>query len=94
VGSDWTLDTRRHEIRWREELVPATAIEFRLLSILIEHLGEVVAHNELLLAGWPDENDPDPLWLKPHLARVRDKLRAVGAPMPVAVRAVGYRLDR
>jgi DNA-binding response OmpR family regulator len=92
-ASDWTLDTRRHEIRWRNDLVPATAIEFRLLTTLIEHLGEVVAHTELLLAGWPDENDPDPLWLKPHLARLRDKLRAIGAPMPVALRAVGYRLD-
>ena len=80
-------------IRWRGTLVPATAIEFRLLALLIERLGELVPHAELLAAGWPMENDPDPLWLKPHLARVRDKLRTIGAPMPTAVRAVGYRLD-
>lgn len=89
----WTLDERRHEIRWQRALVPATAIEFRLLALLIERLGELVPHSELLAAGWPMENDPDPLWLKPHLARVRDKLRAIGAPVPVAVRSVGYRLD-
>ena len=92
-GSDWELDVRRHEIRWRDALVPATAIEFRLLSLLIEHLGELVPHAELLAAGWPTENDPDPLWLTPPLARLRDKLRAAGAPIPVAVRAVGYRLE-
>ena len=93
-GQDgWELDERRHEIRWRGTLVPATAIEFRLLALLIERLGELVPHAELLAAGWPMENDPDPLWLKPHLARVRDKLRTIGAPMPTAVRAVGYRLD-
>ena len=92
-SSGWQLDTRRHEIRWRDALVPATAIEFRLLSTLIERLGEVVPHADLLAAGWPMENDPDPLWLKPHLARLRDKLRAAGAPVPVPVRAVGYRLD-
>jgi len=89
----WELDGRRHEIRWRAALVPATAIEFRLLALLIERLGELVPHADLLTAGWPTENDPDPLWLKPHLARLREKLRAIGAPVPVAVRAVGYRLD-
>ena len=89
----WDLDMRRHEISWRESLIPATAIEFRLLSILIERLGELVPHADLLAAGWPNVPDPDPLWLKPHLARLRDKLNAVNAPVPVAVRGVGYRLE-
>ena len=82
---------RRHEIRWRDAQIPATAIEFRLLALLIERLDELVSHAELLSAGWPDMPDPDPLWLKPHLARLRDKLNAVHAPVPVAVRGVGYR---
>ena len=34
----WELDERRHEIRWQGTLVPATAIEFRLLALLIERL--------------------------------------------------------
>jgi two-component system catabolic regulation response regulator CreB len=89
----WSLDQRRHEIRWRDEIIPATAIEFRLLAALLERLGEVVGHAELLSAGWPDVCDPDPLWLKPHLARLRDKLHAARAPSPVAVRGVGYRLE-
>ena len=89
----WDLDVRRHEIRWQRSLIPATAIEFRLLSALIERLGELVPHPDLLSAGWPDVPDPDPLWLKPHLARLRDKLHAVGAPVPVALRGVGYRLE-
>jgi DNA-binding response OmpR family regulator len=93
ADTGWALDERRHEIRWQGTLVPATAIEFRLLALLIARLGELVPHAELLAAGWPTENDPDPLWLKPHLARVRDKLRTIGAPVPTAVRAVGYRLD-
>ena len=50
-------------------------------------------HEELLAAGWPDVPDPDPLWLKPHLARLREKLVSAGAPVPAAVRGVGYRLD-
>jgi DNA-binding response OmpR family regulator len=92
-GNGWALDARRHEIAWRGQIVPATAIEFRLLEALVTHLGELRTHAELLAAGWPEVRDPDPLWLKPHLARLRDKLVRLGAPVPVAVRSVGYRLE-
>jgi DNA-binding response OmpR family regulator len=89
----WRLDLPRHEISWRGRAIQATAIEFQLLRVLVERLGELIPHADLLAAGWPSERDPDPLWLKPHLARVRAKLRSVGAPLPVAVRSVGYRLE-
>ncbi len=91
--SGYELDRRRHEIRWQGMALPATVTEFRLLQAMVERLGEVVPHEELLAAGWPDVPDPDPLWLKPHLARLREKLVNAGAPVPVAVRGVGYRLD-
>jgi len=91
--SRWNVDERRHEISWHGQVVPATAIEFRLLASLLAHIGELVTHAELLAAGWPDVRDPDPLWLKPHLARLRDKLVRLGAPTPTAVRGVGYRLE-
>jgi DNA-binding response OmpR family regulator len=90
--SSWDLDARRHEIRWRGDALRLTTTEFRLLRRLVERLDEVVEHGELLAHGWPDVIDPDPLWLKPHLARLRDKLTAAGAPVPAAVRGVGYRL--
>ena len=89
----WQLDKGRHEIRWREQPLELTATEFRLARRLIERLGELVEHDELLAYAWPNVPNPDQLWLKPHLARLREKLRAIGAPTPVAVRGVGYRLD-
>jgi DNA-binding response OmpR family regulator len=91
--SGYELDRRRHEIRWQGRPLPTTVIEFRLLRALVERIGEVVTHDELLAAGWPDVPDPAPEWLKPHLARLREKLLGAGAPVPVAVRGVGYRLD-
>jgi two-component system response regulator RegX3 len=87
------VDQRRHEIRWHGRPIAFTTIEYRLLAALVERSGEVVERSDLLAAGWPDTPDPDPLWLKSHLARLRDKLVAAGAPLPVAVRGVGYRLD-
>jgi DNA-binding response OmpR family regulator len=87
------VDGLRHEIRWQGQALPVTTIEYRLLATLAEHAGEVVEHDDLLSAGWADTPDPDPLWLKSHIARLREKLSAAGAPVPVAVRGVGYRLD-
>jgi two-component system response regulator MtrA len=89
----WQLDRRRHEIRWQGRLLNLTATEFRIMERLVERLGEVVEHDDLLAYAWPRVPDPDPLWLKPHLARLRDKLRETDAPAPVAVRGVGYRLE-
>jgi DNA-binding response OmpR family regulator len=89
----WTLDRTRHEVRWRGAPLALTVTEFRLLSRLIARLGEVVDSHDLLAVAWPGVPDPDPLWLKPHLARLRAKLSAAGAATPTAIRGVGYRLD-
>jgi DNA-binding response OmpR family regulator len=73
--------------------LPLTRIEFALLAALVEATGRVVPHASLLAAGWPAERDPDPQWLKPHLARLRAKLESLGGPLPTSVRGVGYRLE-
>src|SRR5215203_5945073 len=73
-----TLEPARHEAR---------------VGALVRAGGDLVAHHRLARAGWPAEPDPDLLWLKPHLARLRSKLEAVGGPRIVAVRSVGYRIE-
>jgi DNA-binding response OmpR family regulator len=92
-GAGWSLDRARHEIRWNGQPLNVTVTEFRILERLLERLGEVVERRELLLYAWHGVPDPDPLWLKPHVARLRDKLRDAGAPEPAAVRGVGYRIE-
>ena len=89
----WSLDRTRHEVRWRDAPLALTVTEFRLLSRLVARIGEVVESEDLLAYAWPGVPDPDALWLKPHLARLRTKLSGSGAPIPVAIRGVGYRLD-
>ena len=87
------IDRRRHEAWANDRLLQLTPIEFALLEELVTARGDLVPHGDLLAAGWPGEPDPDPLWVKPHLARLRAKLRAAGAAEPMPVRAVGYRLS-
>jgi DNA-binding response OmpR family regulator len=89
----WLVDRGRHEATWQGQLIKLTVTEFRLLSRLVDRLGEVVDKRDLLAFAWPGVERPDPLWLKPHMARLRTKLMAVGAPLPVPIRGVGYRLD-
>jgi DNA-binding response OmpR family regulator len=86
------IDRRRHEAWAGERLLALTPIEFALLDALVSAHGDLVTHADLLAVGWPGEPDPDPLWIKPHLARLRAKLRASGAALPTPVHAVGYRL--
>jgi len=88
-----TLDLGRHEARAGEARLDLTPIEFRLAEALVRAGGDLVPHLRLVRAGWPAEADPDLLWLKPHVARLRRKLQAAGGPEIVAMRGVGYRLE-
>lgn len=86
------LEPGRHEARVADAPLVLTPIEYRLLEALVQARGELVGHAGLLAAGWPGERDPDPLWLKPHLARLRRKLEEADGPTLVSVRAIGWSL--
>ncbi|HXG26707.1 MAG TPA: response regulator transcription factor [Candidatus Binatia bacterium] len=88
-----TLDLGRHEALVGEARLDLTPIEFRLAEALVRANGDLVPHLRLVRAGWPAEADPDLLWLKPHVARLRRKVQAAGGPEIVALRGVGYRLE-
>lgn len=88
-----SVDARTHRASVGEAVLDLTPTEFRLLAALAARPGELVDRASLLRAGWPEERDPDPEWLKAHLARLRSKLQGAGAPDLVNVRGVGYRLE-
>jgi DNA-binding response OmpR family regulator len=92
VGS-LVLDPARHEARVGERRLDLTPIEYRLAEALVRAGGDLVPHLRLVRAGWPAEADPDLLWLKPHVARLRRKIAAADGPEILAIRGVGYRLD-
>jgi two-component system, OmpR family, KDP operon response regulator KdpE len=86
------LEPARHEATVAGAPLALTPTEYRLLEALVRAGGDIVPHLQLARAGWPAEPDPDLLWLKPHLARLRSKVEAAGGPSILAVRAVGYRV--
>ena len=87
------LDLGRHEARVGDRALDLTPIEFRLAEALVRAAGDLVPHLRLVRAGWPAEADPDLLWLKPHVARLRRKIDEAGGPRILAVRGVGYRIE-
>ena len=87
------LEPARHEAHVGTTGLTLTPTEFRLLEALVRAAGDIVPHHLLARAGWPAETDPDLLWLKPHLARLRAKVEGAGGPQILAVRGVGYRID-
>jgi DNA-binding response OmpR family regulator len=93
IAGRLVIDPGRHEARVGDAALPLTPTEYRLLEALVRAGGDVVAHHRLARAGWPAEADPDLLWLKPHLARLRSKVSAEGGPTIMAVRGVGYRIE-
>jgi DNA-binding response OmpR family regulator len=91
-AGELVIEPGRHEARVAETSLSLTPTEFRLLEALVRADGDIVPHLQLARAGWPAETDPDLLWLKPHLARLRAKVESAGGPQVVAVRGVGYRI--
>jgi DNA-binding response OmpR family regulator len=86
------IDISRHEVHVGSQLLALTKTEFNILEALASVKGRVVTQQRLLAAAWPNKATPDPLLLKPHVARLRGKLEEAGGPLPESVRGVGYRL--
>jgi DNA-binding response OmpR family regulator len=87
------IEPGRHEAHVGDARLDLTPIEYRLLEALVRAGGDLVPHLRLVRAGWPAEADPDLLWLKPHVARLRHKVGTAGGPAILALRGVGYRLE-
>jgi two-component system response regulator MprA len=85
------LDPSIHAVRHGEEVERLTPTEFRLLAALAAQPGCVVRRAALTAAGWPEGAIVHENTLDAYLARVRRKLRTVGAPATIeTVRGVGY----
>ena len=82
-----------HEVSVDGAAVELTAIEYRLLAVLIRHRGAVLSPSKLLELVWRDPYGVGPERVKYSVMRLRRKLGATavaGSPIE-AVRGFGYR---
>lgn len=88
------LDVDARQARVRGERVPLTALEWRVLDMLVANAGWVVPHDRLLARAWSRDDPGDLDTLRVIVRRLRAKLGDDAAePRHIeTLRGVGYRL--
>jgi two-component system, OmpR family, KDP operon response regulator KdpE len=74
VAGEFVLDYVHQQVRLRDELVPLTSLEYRLLQELVRHAGTVLSHRYLLERVWGPEYVTETHYLKVFVQRLRQKL--------------------
>jgi two-component system response regulator MprA len=91
--SGLALNPAGHAASYGTRDVALTPTEFRLLAALAAQPSAVVRRAALIATGWPDGAIVHDNTLDAYLARIRRKLREIGAPAVIeTARGVGYRL--
>ena len=78
----------RGRLTFNGDWVALSPIEERIVGVLAGRFGEVVSRDELLTAGWPDENPSDAA-LRVHLTRLRKEIAPLGLEI-ATVRGFGH----
>lgn len=85
------VDPERHHVSIAGKPVRLTAVEFKLLAMLMQRPGRVHARDRLLNDVWGYESAIDTRTVDTHVRRLRDKL-GKAAYLVETVRGFGYRL--
>lgn len=84
------LDTRTGTVTTDGQPLDLTGYEFRVLSYLMHHAGEVVSRTELTEHVYAQDFDRDSNTIEVFIGRLRKKL---GVDLIRTVRGLGYRLE-
>ena len=84
------IDRGAHSVTVDGAPVPLTALEYRLLLLLIERRGRVQSRPQLLESVWESQPDIQTRTVDMHVQRLRAKLGTAGAQIET-VRGFGYR---
>jgi two-component system phosphate regulon response regulator PhoB len=84
------VDVERHQVLVSGKPVDLTALEFRLLTTLLNRRGRVQTRQALLTDVWGLSADLATRTVDTHIKRLREKLGVAGAYVET-VRGVGYR---
>ncbi len=85
-----TIDTYKHEVTLRNETVPVTLTEFKLLHQLASKPGRVFTRDQLLDAVAGTETFVTDRTVDVHVASLRKKLKSY-ANRIVTIRGIGYK---
>src|SRR5690606_25332240 len=72
-SGDLTVDFGAREVRLKGEVVPLTAVEYKLLYHLVRNAGRVLRHETLLAKVWGREYVDELDYLRVYIRRLRRK---------------------
>jgi len=84
------LDTKSSKAMVNGQILKLTSHEFRLLSYLMHHMGEVVSRTELVEHMYDQDFDRDSNTIEVFVGRLRKKM---GIDLIETVRGLGYRMQ-
>jgi two-component system phosphate regulon response regulator PhoB len=89
------IDAGAMQLKVKEQVVPTTATEFRLLDYLARHPGRVFTRDHLLDAVWGDARFVTPRSVDVYVRRIREKIEedAEDPQFLKTVRGAGYRFE-
>jgi len=87
---DLTVDFLKHKVTVKGQLAQLTLTEFKLLSCLLESVGQVKTREFLLEQIWEHSEGVFSRTIDTHIQRLRTKLKSAGRYIET-VRGVGYR---
>jgi len=89
------VDFRRHEVYVRGQPVDVSPLEYRMLSCLLEHAGQVLTHEQLLDRVWgPEYDSTENVKLYVSYLRRKIEMDPSSPELIQTVRGVGYRYRR
>ena len=92
-AGDLRVDVDAFRAWWADEQVDLSATEFRLLTELVRHRGQVLSREALLRLVWNYDYLGDSRLVDMAIKRLRDKLQPPAAATITTVRGVGYRFE-
>jgi two-component system response regulator RegX3 len=93
---DVVIDTERHEVKIRGEIVSMPLKEFELLAFLMQNTGIVLTRDTLIDRVWGMDYVGDTKTLDVHIKRLRSKIEEKpGKPENIlTVRGLGYKYNK
>ncbi|TDB88451.1 response regulator transcription factor [Actinomadura sp. KC216] len=94
VVGDLTLDPESHQVTRGGRAIPLSPTEFNLLSVLMEHVGQVLSKEQLLDLVWHYDFGGDDSIVASYVSYLRRKIDSAEPKLIHTVRGIGYVLRR
>ncbi len=91
----WTIDDDALRITWRDQPLPLTPLEFRMLRLLLGRPGRVFSRAQLLASIHSDARDVSDRAIDTHVKNLRRKIQAIDPDSDCieSIYGVGYRFE-